>query len=81
MGEFLMWNPFAQVFALMMATVSFIVVGEWIFKLADPKAKKTASPVWSSVSKRFLYYFRLDLVFCALVTGTEDHHVNFRCKS
>lgn len=57
MGEFLMWNPFARVFALILATVVFIVLGGRLFKMADPKGEEMKSPVWTSVSFCCMSFF------------------------
>ncbi|CAN8063809.1 unnamed protein product [Agarophyton chilense] len=48
-SEFLMWHPSARVVALLAATLLFMFIGSFLYRLADPQQKEAPHPFWHSV--------------------------------
>lgn len=48
-SEFLMWNPAAKVLSLFALILVFVVLGSFLYRIADPKHEEALYPVWHAV--------------------------------
>lgn len=48
-SEFLMWNPAAKVVSLFTIILVIVVLGSFLYRLADPKHEEAPYPVWHAV--------------------------------